>query len=259
MESYFAPMSEEYKNKHYPDDSVFSAVHKAAKKGGVFLYIFCGLFFLAFGFGAIVCAIVLVETVQAGESDLIGGGIFAVCFCLALSAGCLLTIILTKRRAAGGAEGLIKKGAKNSACDESEIRAFERQALASDSYILALTAKYKAALNGQRDGILTRDYIYLADNLNIILKYSDIVGAFLVHRVIHITVNNKSKRIDSLTISLVSNQNVQTFVDASAEAGTALLAILLEKNPQIQTNGGNVIEEKEFDTYCKEMFASARN
>lgn len=256
MESYFVPMNDEYKNKHYPNDSVFSAIHKTSKKGGIFIYIYFTFFLLVFALGTIFCTIVLIETVRAGENDTIGEGIFAVCFCLVMSAGCLLTIVLTKKRAAGGAEGLVKKSAKNSAYDESEIREFERQAMASDSYILSLTAKYKATLNGQRDGILTRDYIYLADNLNIVLKYSDIVGAFLVARTINIMVNNKSKRIDSLTISLVSNKNVQTFVDASVEAGSELLSILLEKNPQIETKGGSVIQEKEFDTYCKDMIAT---
>lgn len=259
MKSYFVPMSEEYRNKHYPDNSVFSAIFKLSKKGSIFSFIFFTLFFFVFAAGTIMCTIVLIETVMAGENDMIGPGIFAVCFFLVMSVACVLPIVLTKKRAAGGVEGLIKKSAKNSACEESEIREFERQAMASDSFILALTAKYKAALNGQRDGILTRDYIFLADNLNIVLRYSDIVGAFLVHRVIHINVNNKSKQIDSLTISLVSNKNVQTFVDTSAEAGTELLSILLEKNAQIETNGGKVMQEKEFDTYCKEMVASVRN
>lgn len=182
--------------------------------------------------------------------------IFGVGFCLFMVALCLLPLLITKKRNASGAEGLIQKSAKNSACGESEIREFERQAMASDSYILTLTSKYKAALNGQRDGILTRDYIFLADNLNIVMKYSDIVGAFLVKRVINIVVNNKNKRIESLTISLVSNKNVQTFVDISAEAATELLSILLKKNPQIETKSGNVIQEKDFDQYCKELVAA---
>lgn len=256
MESSFAPMSEEYRNKRYPEGSVFSAYHKASKKGGAFIYIFMGIFFILFGVGTVVCTIVLIESIMAGENDMIGPGIFAVCFFLVIAAVCLFSIIITRKRAIGGVEGIVKSSAKNSACDESEIREFERQAMASDSRILALTAGYKAALNGQRDGILTRDYIFLADNQNIVMKFSDIVGAFLVHRVIYINVNNKSKRIDSLTISLVSNKNVQTFVDASAEKGSELLSILLGKNPQIETRGGSVIEEKEFDKYCKALAAA---
>lgn len=259
MESYFAPMNEEYTSKHYPDGSVFSTIHKKSKKSNLAFYIFFAPFLLIFAVGAIFSTKRLIETVMAGENDMISVGVFAVCFCLVMFAICLFSVLLTKKRSAGGAEGLIKKSAKNSACDESEIREFERQAMASDSLILALTAKYKAALNGQRDGILTRDYIFLADNLNIVLKYSDIVAAFLVHRVIYITVDNKSKQIDSLTISLVSNKNVQTFVDTSAEAGTALLSFLLNKNPHIETKGGNVIQEKEFAAYCKEIAVSVRN
>lgn len=259
MESYFVPMNEEYTSKHYPNGSVFSAIFKQSKKGSVFSYIFFLFFFLMFGALTIGSGVVLVETITAGEKDMLGEGIAVVGFCLIMTIVCILPIVKTKKRNTGGVEALIKKSAKNSACDESEIREFERQALASDSLILALTAKYKAALNDQRDGILTRDYIYLADNRLVVLKCSDIVGAFLVHRVIHIMVNNKSKQIDSLTISLVSNKNVQTYVDASAEAGTALLSILLEKNPEIETYGGSVLQEKQFDAYCKELVASVRN
>lgn len=253
MESYFVPMNEEYRSKHYPEGSVFSAIHKSSKKGSVFVYIFFFLFLLVFAAGTIFSIIRLIETITAGEEDMISVGIFAICFCLVMFIICLLPIVLTKKRNASGLEGLMKKSAKNSACTESELREFERQALASDSYILALTAKYKAVLNGQNDGILTRDYIFLADNLNIVMKYSDIVGAFLVERIIYITVDNKSKSINSLTISLVSNKNVQSFVDISKEAGAELLSILLEKNPQIETKGGSVISEKEFNQYCKEM------
>lgn len=253
MESNFVLMNEEYKKKHYPDGSVFSEILKMTKKGGIGIYFFFVPFMLVSAVGIVFSAKMLIEVIVAGENDMISVGVFALCLCVVFFLVTLLPIILTKKRSSLDVEGLMKKSAKYSACDESQIREFERQALASDSRILALTATYKAKLNGQRDGILTRDYIFLADNQNIVMKYSDIVGAFLVERIIHLTVDNKTKTIDSLTISLVSNKHVKTFVDASVEAGSELISILLEKNPQIETKGGNVIQEKEFDQYCKAL------
>lgn len=258
MEAYFALMSEDYRAKHYPDGSVFSTIHKTSRKNGIGIYIFFAPFLALTAAGALFSAKQLMETVLAGEKDMISVGVFALCLCLVGFAACLLPVVLTKKRGALGAEGLAEKSAKNSACNESDIREFERQAMASDSCVLALTAKHKAALNGQRDGILTRDYVFLADNRYIVLKCSDIAGALLVERIIYVMTGNVNTPIHSLTISLVSHQNVQTFMDASAEAGTALISLLLERNPSIETMGGRVIQEKEWDRFCKERRAVRR-
>jgi hypothetical protein len=166
----------------------------------------------------------------------------------------LFVIVLTIKRNSLGAEGLIKKSAKNSQYSESEIREFERQAMASDSYILSLTGKIKAVLNGQKDGVLTRDFIYLADAKNIVMKRSNIIGAFLVERTFYITVNNTRKCVNYLTVTLVSDKGIQTLAETSTEAGAALLAMLHEQNPQIDINNGSVMNEKEYGKYCKAKF-----
>lgn len=253
MESNFVAMNETYKRKHFPDELVFAAIQKKSKKMGIGIYFFFVPFMIISIVGAIYSTKLLIETVSAGDEEMISVGIFSVCACLVFFLITLLPVIMTKKRNSMSTEAFIRSVAKNSACNEREILKFERQAMSFDSYILSLTEKYKAVLNGQRDGILTKDYIYLADNNSIVLKFSDIVGAFLVERITTVMANNKSKRIHSLTISLVSNKNVQTYVDTSIEAGTELLAILLEKNPQIETRGGSVIQEKEFDQYCKKL------
>lgn len=251
METNFVAMNETYKKKHFPDDLVFATILKKSKKIGIGVYIFFIPFMILSLVGAFFSIIMLIEIMSSGDDEMISAGIFSICVCLVFFLMTLLPVIVTKKRNSKSSEDFIRQIAKDSACNEREILQFERQAMSSNSYILTLTAKYKAALNGQRDGILTKDYIYLADNKNIVLKFSDIVGAFLVERITTVMANNKSKQIHSLTISLVSNKNVQTFVDASIEAGTELLGILLEKNPQIETRGGSVIQEKEFDQYCK--------
>lgn len=256
MQTYFLQMNENYINKHYPDRSVFSSVNKSNQKAGIGIYAFLGILMIASGFGTVWAIVTTMGYVKDGESDMVAPGLAIIGFCFAILALSILGIVLTIKRNSLGVEGLIKKSAKNSQSSESEIREFERQAMASDSYILSLTGKIKAAMNGQRDGVLTRDFIYLADVKNIVMKRSDIIGAFLVVRTIYITVNNTRKPVNYLTITLVSNKGVQTLAETDTESGTALLAMLQEQNPQIDTYNGGVMKEIEYNKYCKKMLSS---
>ncbi len=254
MQVQFSQMNEDYINKHYPDRSVFSAVNKANKKVGIGVYVFFAILMAASGYGTVWGILTTMEDMKNGESDMLSVGIVIIGFCFVVFALSLFVIVLTIKRNNLGAEGLIKKSAKNSQCSESDIREFERQAMTSDSYILSLTGKIKAVLNGQKDGVMTKDYIYLSDAKNIVMKRSDIIGAFLVERSYYITVNNTRKLINYLTVTLVSDKGIQTLAETSFEAGEALLEMLREQNPQIDVNNGSVMTEKEYSKYCKAKF-----
>lgn len=245
-------MIEDYRNKHYPS-GIFSSVNKSNQKRGIALYVFFGIFLIASGYGTVWAFMRTMKFSKSGESDMVHGGIAITGFFLVVFLISLLTVTITIKRNSLGTEGIIKKSAKKSGYSESEIHEFERQAMASDSYILALTGKIKAVVSGQKDGILTRDYIYLADAKNIVLNCCDIKGAFLVERTIYITVNNVSQPVQYLTITLISHKGIQTLAETSMEAGRALLVMLQEKNPQIDTKNGIVIKEKEYNKYCKEI------
>lgn len=257
MQSYFVQMNEDYINKHYPNRSVFSSVNKSNQKNGIGIYAFFGILMVMSGLGTVWGIVTTIGCIKEGESDMVAPGLFIIGFFFVIFAISIFTIRFTHKRNSLGAEGLIKKSAKNSECNESEIREFELQAMASDSFILALTGKMKAMLSGQKDGILTRDFIYLADCNNIVMKRSDIVGAFLVERTFYINENKYTRKpVRYLTITIVSNKCIQTLAETSIEAGKALLTMLQEQNPQIDTKNCSVIQEKEHNKYCKMMLSS---
>lgn len=257
MQTYFVQMNEDYISKYYPNRSVFSSVNKSNQKNGIGIYAFFGVLMVMSGLGAAWGIISTMERIKEGESDMIAPGLVIIGFFFVIFALSIFTIILTKKRNSLGTEGLIKKSSKNSQYNESEIREFELQAMASDSYVLALTDKLKAVLYGQKNGVLTRDFIYLADFKNIVMKRCDIVGAFLVERTFYINGDKYSRKpVKYLTVTIVSNKNIQTLAETSIEAGKALLEILQEQNPKIDTNNCSVIQEKEYNEYCKMMLPS---
>ncbi len=257
MQTYFVQMNEDYISKYYPNRSVFSSVNKSNQKNGIGIYAFFGILMVMSGLGTAWGIISTMERIKEGESDMIAPGLVIIGFFFVIFALSIFIIILTKKRNSLGTEGLIKKSAENSQYSENEIREFELQAMASDSYVLALTDKMNAALSGQKNGVLTRDFIFLADFKNIIMKRCDIVGAFLVERTFYINGDKYSRKpVKYLTVTIVSNKNIQTLAETSIEAGKALLEILQEQNPKIDTNNCSVIQEKEYNEYCKMMLPS---
>lgn len=253
MEPYFKQMNEAYIDKHYPKKSVFSAVSAGNKKAGAGVYIFFGILLVFFGAAGIFTLAMTAKLAADGDSDTASIGIIIGLVCLAVCALSIWMIVLTKKRSGLDAGQLIKKSAGTSMMGESEIREFESQAMASDSYILSLTGKVNAVMAGQKDGILTRDYIYLADPSMAVMKCRDILSAVLVERIIFINVNKRRKPVHYLCIQLVSKQGVRSQAETDLEPGKALIGMLLEKNPGIDTAGGAVIQEKEYEAYIKKL------
>lgn len=251
MAEYFKRMSEEYKQKHFPKGTIFGTLGKNVKRNGIIAVIlFFGPMFLLCCFGLVMMTI---STIQTGvKEDEVGLtiGFYAVLGVLALLF--LVAIICFLRMGKRGADHYIKTSAKNSKLTETEIRSFESQALASDCYILNLTSGLKRALNNNfmRDGLLTREYIYLSDPRQTVIRVQDLKACFFEEYITYI--NNK--RIYNLGIRLIASNGVMSFADASEEAGNALMDMLLERNSSIDTNNRDVLQEgKELDNYVKKM------
>lgn len=206
METYFKQMNEAYIDKHYPGKSVFSAVSTSNKKNGIGVYIFFGIVLVFFGGLGVMSLAMTARFAADGESDMVSTGIVIALVCLAVCILSIWMIVLTKKRSGLDGSQLMKKSAGTSMLSESDIREFDRQAMASDSCILNLTGKIKAAMAGQKDGILTRDYIYLADPAMTVMKRDDILSAVLVERVMYINVNNSRKPVHYLCLQLASRQ-----------------------------------------------------
>lgn len=253
MEPYFKQMNEAYIDKHYPKKSVFGAVSASNKKTGIGVYIFFGVLLVFFGAIAALTLAMTAKFAADGDSDMVSTGIIIGLVCLAVCALSIWMIVLTKRRSGLDASQLIKKSAGASMLSESEIREFESQAMTTDSYILNLTGKIKAMMAGQKDGILTRDYIFLADPAMIVMKCKEILSAVLVERVMYINVNKKREPVHYLCIQLVSKQGARSQAETAIESGKALIGMLMEKNPGIDTANGAVMQEKEYESYVKKL------
>lgn len=243
----FERMSEEYSNKNYPQGSIFASIDQQSKKQKIGVYIFFIPMILLFGGGALFC-LVFAFIVE----DTLGGLIISAI--LGLVAGlCLWALLLTRKRSRIGSEGWLAKVADDNKYTEGDLREFDRQALASDSVILDLLGGVSAVLSDQKKGICSRDFVYFANGLlnHKVMKHDDIQYACFVQRILRINVNKRMRSVPYLTITLASKQGTIMYAETDMERGTMLIDLLLEKNPNIDTNNKQVLSEKEFETYIK--------
>lgn len=250
MEEFFQKMNEDYVQKHFPNRSIFEGTMKKNKVNSIIVLVMLGIFFVASAYGAIAAVETTIGRIAENGSDGIGIGISIFMIVLTLIWGLLMKAVY--KMGFKKHSDYIKDSAKKSKLPESEIENFEKQATASDAYILRLKEGFDRALSNtvDKDGVLTRDYVYIADNAQTIFRIADLKACFFVYYYYY--VNNK--RVTNLSIRLVSANGVTAFSDTTEKAGRALMAILLERNGSIETNGGNVMQENAFDTYYDNLF-----
>lgn len=170
---------------------------------------------------------------------------------------CLIVLFILIKNSLQKQEDYIASSAKHSKLPVSEIETFERQATASDCYILKLTSGLDRVLsNGtNKDGLLTRDYIYLADPAQTVMRVDSLKACCFSDYTYYIDTGKHHKKIHCLAICLIASNGVSVLSDTTEEAGQALMAILKERNGAIDTNDGNVLPEGELDGYKKKVLA----
>ncbi len=124
--------------------------------------------------------------------------------------------------------------------------AFDRQVMDRECRAVKLLDAAKTMAAGQPDGILTRDYIYLADAHNMVIKIADLKAACLVKQTLKVDSMPVHKELDYLTVMLLSRNGVRAITECSKESGTALILALQERNLGIYTADGNVITDEAF-------------
>lgn len=255
MSGFFSRMDEDYAAKHFPTGSVFDDALKTTKKrgvGGIFFSVLC----LA---GAVLGLIWSIGRtmgyITEGQDDMLSVGIvFCVIFGLAaigfLALLCYLIKGITKKR-----DGYLADSAKHSKLAVSEIEAFDRQAMNPDTYILRLAEGLDRALSGgtNKDGLLTRDYIYLADTAQIVMRVDALKACCFSDYTYYISVGKSMKQVHCLAINLLAANGVSVYTDTTREAGLALMELLKERNGEIDTNHEAVLAEGEFDGYKKRI------
>ncbi len=255
MHDFFSKMNEAYVQKHFPDGSVFEGAMKTGRRRSLGGIVFFGLFF-----AATLCGLVwgigrTLQFVSNGEDDMLSVGIVVCGFFGVILLVCLLILIFLIRGSRQKRGDYIANSAKHSQLPVSEIEAFERQATASDCYILTLTAGLDRALSNatNKDGLLTRDYIYLADPAQTVIRVDSLKACCLSDYTYCINTGKRHKKIHCLAIYLIASNGVSVLSDTTEKAGRALMALLKQRNSAIDTNDGSVLPEGAFDSYKKRV------
>lgn len=251
MTDFFSKMNDEYAQKHFPDGSIFGSALKTVKRRSIGGFVCFGLFL-----AAALCGLVwgigrTLQFVADGQEDMLSVGIVICGFFGVVILVCLFILFFLLKGSRQKREDYIANSAKHSKLPVSEIEAFERQALASDCYILKLTAGLDRVLSNatNKDGLLTRDYIYLADPAQTVIRVDSLKACCFSDYTYYMDTGKYHKKIHCLAICLIGANGVSVLSDTTEEAGRALIALLKQRNSAIDTNGGQVVPENAFDSY----------
>lgn len=251
MADFFAKMNEDYVQKHFPDGSVFESALKTVKRRSIGAIVIFGLFLAAAMCGLVWGIRRTFQFVADGEEDMLSVGIVVCGFFGVIVLVCLLLLFFLIKGSRQKRGDYVANSAKHSKLPVSEIEAFERQAVSSDCYILKLTAGLDRVLSNatNKDGLLTRDYIYLADPAQTVMRVDSLKACCFSDYTYYMDTGKYHKKIHCLAICLIAANGVSVLSDTTEEAGHALIALLRQRNSTIDTNDGQVLPENAFDSY----------
>lgn len=206
MEKYLPVMSEDYKKNHYAE-GVFASIRKKTARISFGIYIFFGILLLGGAYGT-YWARGRIETYRLeGQDDLISAGYIIMGVFALLAVIALACIIITIIRHTQGAKKWKETCAKYNGYTISDMDEFEHQTMDMECRAIKLLGAAEALANGQSDGILTRDYIYLADPHHTIMKLADLSAACIVRQTIS---------VDSMPVQKKHNYLINLFSGAIA-------------------------------------------
>jgi len=252
VEQIFEQMNENYCDKYYPKGSVYEKLSAEHKRGSVMLavvVVFAGCFF---GSGLIWVISRIVDNMRDGTSDwqisLIILAVVGIPFLL-----CILGLVYAVKNYRKGTAIRIKKSMELSGLSEAEVREFDRQAMQSDSYILRFKGGVAAKVAAQRDGILTRDYLWMGDATGLIVKREDIIAACFYKW----SYYAGKKKMWCQSVAVLTRQDKMSSAEATSERGQAFIELLVQANPSIYVEKKLLNEGKEYDNWRKEFCGKA--
>lgn len=245
MSEYIKEMDEAYRSKHYPQGSFFEKAAQENRRGNVALAVMSGLASVLL-VGVIVFLVSLTLTrLKEGNEDALSMGLLFIVVVALLLALCLFGLVFAIRHIKDGASDVIKKVAEASGLSEADLREFDRQAMQTGSCVLSLNGKLSAAMTGQKEGILTREFLWLGDRANTVLKREEIVAASLCRWYYYV---NK-KRVSSLNLAVLNGKGVVAAEEVTEEAGRELMRLLTQAHPAIRIHEDILEEGKEYDAW----------
>ena len=246
----FERMSQEYRDKKYPQGSVFVKSTGKNRTNSLVLIVMLVIVAAALAAGLFYFFDLIAYHTAAGNSDQVTVGYVFVAVFAALLALCALGLVFSVKNLRRGVGAIIAASARASGLSEGEVRAFDQQAFRPDSYILKLKNAVSAAMANQTDGILTRDYLWLGDAANQIMRRSDMAGACLYQWSYYV----QRKKVWCLSVSVANRQGLVISAETAQERGQALLALLKAAHPDLQVAPGVLREGTEYDQW-RQSFA----
>ena len=252
MEQIFEQMNENYCDKYYPKGSVYEKLNAEHKRGSVVLAVFLVLMGCFFGTVLIWVISRIVDDMRDGNTDLqillIVLAVVGIPFLL-----CVLGLVYAVKNYRKGAEVRIKKSMELSGLSEAEAREFDRQAMQSDSYILKFKDGLAAKVAAEKDGILTRDYLWMGSTTGLIVKREDIIAACFYKW----SYYAGKKKIWCQSVAVLTRQDKMSSAEATSERGQAFIELLVQANPSIYVEKKLLSEGKEYDNWRKELCGKA--
>lgn len=235
MDGFIQLMDENYKTKHYPNGYVSAVVEsKQSMTAGYVVLVVFMLFSLPFfflGIRGIAWGLSMVT-----NCVLIGIGVLLILLGVAI-------ILFIKKQKGKTREDWVRQVAERSGYPTEVIEEFDRQLITGEAYLLAPNGKYDKS----KESIMTADYIKIYE---FVFKQSDIKAACLFYLKDSYRAGNKIIFTKKLQVGLISNR-CRCWIEADKKRGSAFIAMLKEKFPEIETRDGAILKDKEFDALMK--------
>lgn len=240
MDGFMQLMDENYKTQHYPN-GYFNAVveGKRSMTAGYVILVISVLFSLPFfflGIRGIVWGLSMVT-----NCVIIGIGVLLVLFGIAI-------LLLLKKQKGKTRQDWVQQVAERSGYPTEVIEEFDRQLITGEAYLLAPNGKY----DKMNEGIMTADFIKISE---FVFKQSDIRSACLFYLEDTVGAGNKVKFTKTLQIGLISDR-CRCWMETDKNRGSAFIAMLKKKFPEIETKDGAILKDKEFDTLMKKYITA---
>lgn len=245
MTTGFKQLTNEYKQKHYPE-GYFA---KLAKGSGGIVLVICGVVVGLLGMcpGGVVLDHLTGEMEDYSAGSDTGLLIFFSVVALVLLAIGILIIVFGVKRMRMGKEQWMEKCVKASDYPMEIVEEFDSQFMRTDAMLFQLDPSGLT-------NVLTTDYILYGNLLGpCLIKLEDIVGVYLVCLPDTITVGNRVKKIMTLNVAVFSNHKTWFVLPAKEKPAHQLIDLIAERNSSIDTAGRRVLDEGEYQEMVDKM------
>lgn len=238
----FKTLTEADCRKRFPK-GYFAAAEKTSKGAGIVLMVI-GVLFAPVGFWLLfLMGKSLVTEGFSNSAPMTGGDIlgalflFLIPFLMFLFGVFCLWLGIKRFRCSG--DEWFRRMVEQSGYTESEIREFDRQISNPGSIAVTLSEK------GQPGALLTETYFVLEPGVP--MKYSDIKGAYLIDYPEAFYTGKTMKTVLRRNLAVFSEHWNFSRAYAKPEVAQRVQAMLLERNPGIDTADGRVLSDREYD------------